>query len=144
MKLREKNLTPRPPSRVGMGGGGLGCCLLLDPRPPIRPPQKLVRFVVADHLLPVGIPRQRPAELHRQVRENATGSRYVRLLDVGDRLAASVDCLPQEIQLRCRQWLADPANGSASGSSLSSGNLSFSINGLPLIVAVFLPAGMNS
>ena len=63
----------------------------VHPRLAVRPAQQLVRLVVADHLLLGRVPGQRPAELHRQVRQDAARRRDVPLLDVGDRLAARLD-----------------------------------------------------
>src|SRR6478672_10395857 len=68
----------------------------VHPRRPVRPLQPLVRLLVADDLVLRRVPRQRPAELLAEVRQDAARRRDVALLDVGHRLAAGLAGL-QEI-----------------------------------------------
>src|SRR5688500_2847138 len=65
--------------------------LRMHPRLAILPRQQLVGFRIADDFVLCRIPNKGPAELHRQVGEDATGGRDVALLDVGDGPAAAGD-----------------------------------------------------
>src|SRR5581483_11829098 len=67
----------------------------VNPRLAIRPAEELVRLVVVDHLVLRRVPGQRPAELHREVRQDAARRRDVSLLDVGDRLATGLPGLEE-------------------------------------------------
>src|SRR5262249_19540352 len=57
------------------------------PRGAVRPLEQPVRLVVADDLVLLGVPGERPAELLADVRQDAARRRDVPLLDVGHRLA---------------------------------------------------------
>src|SRR5687768_5065880 len=61
------------------------------PRCPIRPLEQLVRCVVVHDLVRRGIPRERTAELHRQIGQDAGSRRDVPLLDIAHWLAAVLD-----------------------------------------------------
>src|SRR5579883_1613534 len=53
----------------------------VDPRPPVRPAQELIRLLVTDDLLLGRIPGQCSAEAQRQVRQDAAGRRDKALLN---------------------------------------------------------------
>src|SRR5204863_7417208 len=63
----------------------------VDPRTSVWAMQQAIGFVVAHHHLFRGVPIQRTAELHREVRKNAARGRDVALFDVGYGLASLVD-----------------------------------------------------
>ena len=61
------------------------------PRLPVRPREEPIGVLVAYYLLRFCIPMERPAEPHRQVRQDATGGRDVALFDVRHRSAAALN-----------------------------------------------------
>src|SRR5258706_2072639 len=63
----------------------------VDPRATVGAMQQAIGLIVTYHHLFRGVPLQRAAELHRQVRKNAARRRDVALFDVGHGLAALVD-----------------------------------------------------
>src|SRR5262249_14873733 len=92
--IRTRPLSPPTPARVGGLRGGSECSSLHArkyPRFAVFAFEQFVRFLVADHLFPVAVPRQRAAQLLRNVAEDADRRRDVSLFDVGDRLAARAD-----------------------------------------------------
>src|SRR5262249_18332390 len=83
-------------SRYATEGFPTGASRLgVRPRPAVGAAQQLVGLLVADDALPLGVPRQGAAQLHRQVGQDAAGRRDVALLDVGHRPDARSDGLDE-------------------------------------------------
>ena len=98
--------------------------LRVDPGLAVRPAQQAVGlFVAHDHAL-LGVPLERPAQLHRDVGQDAARRRDVALFDVGDRPPARGHVRQQVLHVAADGRA--PRGFSSRGSVLSSGYCSSS------------------
>src|SRR5215204_3680123 len=73
--------------------------LRVNPRAAVRPAEQFIRLLVADHPLLPRVPGKRPAELLRDVGQDAARGRDVALLDVGYGATTRGDVLEQVLHV---------------------------------------------